>query len=400
VPEYKQQWQVSSSDGERAYTVSVTFDDVWSCSCVGWTRHMPRHDCKHVKGKKVQFQSSSQSPRKTTEHSEGASGWPVDSAPTAASAVKAGASKEEAADVARVKREEVQAKKDAKLGKIRFGFQLAHKYEPSDLNIGKWVAEVKYDGELGMLIDGRIINRSGRDVTHRFPEIGVIGDAVLVGEIVILDESGFSCFNKIQERNTDDLLKIQMAARTSPATFVAFDMLEDSSGRNLTGLPLSERRVAMEIYFQGPGTFLGRRGVKLSEQIPIENDTDVQILVNRCRELGTEGIMLKNMGSAYVAKRGRNWVKAKTWQETELPVLRYEDTGVGDGFVIYVQLTTGREQRVVVNGFRDREALKSGLAAGKVMAEIKFLSASKEDGALRFPSFRRLVEVAGRRLIP
>lgn len=21
----------------------------WQCSCVGWTRHMPRRDCKHIK---------------------------------------------------------------------------------------------------------------------------------------------------------------------------------------------------------------------------------------------------------------------------------------------------------------------------------------------------------------
>lgn len=389
MSEYRQQWQVLSSDGERTYTVSVTVDDVWSCSCVGWTRHMPRRDCKHIKGKK------GSSTRPFVVQAVKAT-VVADSAPTAASAVRAGASKEEAADVARVKREEVQAKKDAKLGKIRYGFQLAHKYEPADLSNGKWVAEVKYDGVLGMLIDGRIINRSGRDVTHRFPEIEKVSDAVLVGEIVILDESGFSRFNSIQERNTDDPTKIRLAAMTAPATFMAFDMLEDSSGRNLTGLPLSERRVSMEIYFQGHA-FLGRKGVKLSEQISIENDADVQILVNKCRELETEGIMLKNMDATYVAKRGRNWVKAKTWQEIELPVLRYEDTGVGDGFVIYVQLTSGREQRVVVNGFQDREAIKAGK---KLVAEIKFLSESKEDGALRFPSFRRLVAVAGRRLIP
>ena len=47
---YKDQWQVpSSSNPSKSYTVSLTMADEWQCSCPGWTTHMPRRDCKHIK---------------------------------------------------------------------------------------------------------------------------------------------------------------------------------------------------------------------------------------------------------------------------------------------------------------------------------------------------------------
>ena len=386
MPKYRQQWQVLSSDGKREYTVSVTFDNIWSCSCIGWTRHFPRRDCHHIKDKKEEIGGASapeggKHPVGTTRVPlPGATGTDLPSAPTVRSALKHGATPEEATDVARAKREEVQAKKDAKLSKYRYGFQLAHTYEPSDLDRGTWVAEIKFDGELGMLIDGKIISRSGSDWTHRFPEIEKATDAVLVGEIVVLDSSGQSYFNKIQERSTDNPIKIKAMSREFPVTFMAFDMLE-MMGQNLTVNPLSVRRSFLEAYFR---TF-SFKSIKITEQIPISSDADVQALVNECRKRETEGVMLKDMGAPYVAKRGRNWVKAKTWQEREFDVVRFEETGIGDGFVIYV-VNKGRECRVNCGSFKMREAIR----AGHKRVEIKFLSES-EDGALRFPSLRRLL---------
>jgi len=40
---------VKSSNGKIDYVISVR-DDQWQCSCVGWTRHVPRKDCKHIRG--------------------------------------------------------------------------------------------------------------------------------------------------------------------------------------------------------------------------------------------------------------------------------------------------------------------------------------------------------------
>lgn len=42
-------WKVESdSSPGKFYTVSHYNDDSWACSCVGWTRHVPRRDCRHI----------------------------------------------------------------------------------------------------------------------------------------------------------------------------------------------------------------------------------------------------------------------------------------------------------------------------------------------------------------
>lgn len=48
--EYKEQFKVENSKRTGHYIVSKTFDipAKWECSCVGWTRHVPRKDCKHI----------------------------------------------------------------------------------------------------------------------------------------------------------------------------------------------------------------------------------------------------------------------------------------------------------------------------------------------------------------
>ena len=50
---YNGQWTVSASPTKNnsnpdPYTVSEANDGNWSCSCMNWTRHHPREDCKHI----------------------------------------------------------------------------------------------------------------------------------------------------------------------------------------------------------------------------------------------------------------------------------------------------------------------------------------------------------------
>lgn len=55
-------WRVKSDTSDRTYTVVIVGVDVelegmkapypgleWRCGCMGWTRHMPRRDCKHIR---------------------------------------------------------------------------------------------------------------------------------------------------------------------------------------------------------------------------------------------------------------------------------------------------------------------------------------------------------------
>lgn len=49
MPLIVEQFSVESdSSPGRFYTVSQMDDASWQCSCVGWTRHVPRRDCKHI----------------------------------------------------------------------------------------------------------------------------------------------------------------------------------------------------------------------------------------------------------------------------------------------------------------------------------------------------------------
>jgi len=133
--DYLKRWEVESSDGKRTYTVSVTKDGVWSCACVGWTRHMPRRDCKHITGIKAETkQNLDRVEKAVTVVLKNDAIAAADGLSARQLVEQKGMTK---ADAARVKREEVAAKKQNALGKIRYGFQLAETYEPEAMARGK-----------------------------------------------------------------------------------------------------------------------------------------------------------------------------------------------------------------------------------------------------------------------
>jgi len=48
MDKWVKRWKVSSSRGEGHHTVAQDADGNYACSCIGWTRHVPRRDCKHI----------------------------------------------------------------------------------------------------------------------------------------------------------------------------------------------------------------------------------------------------------------------------------------------------------------------------------------------------------------
>ena len=95
--------------------------------------------------------------------------------------------------------------------------------------------------------------------------------------------------------------------------------------------------------------------------------------------------MVKDLDAPYVARRGWAWTKAKTWQEREFDIVAHGPSGIGDGYTITI-VNKGREQIISLGSYVMREKVKRG----HKHVEIKFLSET-EDGAMRFPSVRRLV---------
>jgi hypothetical protein len=366
---------VSESGNEyflsRNSTAAKRAGTLWSCNCMSWVIQKKR-PCKHLKNERrisLPYEDGTDLIYKPNQPRPSTGSKEIESAKKVA--VRTGRERE----------------RNSRLSTLRYGFQLAETYHESDFKAGM-TAEIKYDGIMGMLVDGKIINRSGNDVTNRFPEIQSTDQAVLLGEIVIFGKDGLSDFHAMQERQTDDPNKIRFRSQLQPATFMAFDILERYDAQadetiDLTDFLARERRGVLE-HFMAENAL---KGVQLSQQLNVRDHEEVMRLVGICREAGTEGLMLKDPNAPYRAKRGKAWLKAKTWQEEEFDIVKYGETGVGKGFTIFVQ-SGSHLQEVTCNGIEMRRQIELGHAH---RVEVKFLSKSAE-GAMRFPTLRRIVK--------
>jgi bifunctional non-homologous end joining protein LigD len=173
-----------------------------------------------------------------------------------------------------------------------------------------WVFEPKWDGWrcLAVIDHGRVDLRSRRavDLGPYFPELSrtlhpLAGRrAVLDGEIVVL-RHGRPDFDAISGRLAARRLA-DWAAHTSPATFVAFDLLE-LDGRTVVDEPYRARREALAC--------LGLNGPRWATTTA---DGDGEAVWAATHELGLEGVVCKDPRSTWVARRSRRWLKCKHWR--------------------------------------------------------------------------------------
>ncbi len=260
---------------------------------------------------------------------------------------------------------------------MKYGFQLANDYDPKKHPTNA-IAEVKYDGMMVLIENGRMYNRKGRDVTFQFPEVHVHPTVVIVGEIVILKD-GISQFELLLKRRVDNPKEVRLRSMLYPATLVAFDLLE-LNGQNLTGEPLSKRRSALEA-LEHTGALNGHVFVAGYWGCPPEK---VEEYLELMRQQNAEGIMVKDLNAPYAAARGDAWLKLKAWKERDYQVLSHEITENG-GFVIWIE-NKGYRQKVVVN----KVSLADDIAKGKVQQlTIRYLD-EEPSGALRQPHVYRV----------
>lgn len=263
-----------------------------------------------------------------------------------------------------------------------------------------WAYEMKWDGYRAIVeVAGgrlRIVSRRGNDLTARYPELdglpAAVGvDAVLDGELVVLDESGRPSFQEIQQH-------------LAPAALFLFDVLR-LDGQDVMAAPWHERRSLLER--------LGLSGDRW--QTPPVTRRDGTRAADAARALGLEGIVAKRVDSPYTpGRRSTAWQKLRFMNRQELVVggwlpgegrLRgtvgsllvgfYE----GDDLVYAGRVGSGLDDRT-------RDALEQRLARRSaspfvnpprrvpgvvwvepdVVAEVKF-SEWTTDGVLRQPSF-------------
>ncbi len=195
----------------------------------------------------------------------------------------------------------------------------------------EWLFEVKWDGvrALGFVADEkiRLVSRTGHPCEKQYPELSVAPhylaakQAILDGEIAMLDERGVARFELIQPRiMNSDPNTIAHLARSRQVTYFVFDLLY-LDGYDLRKTPLEERKRALEQILT-PTDVLRYSGhfAGVGEQ-----------MLASARELGLEGIMAKRAGSFYEAGRSREWKKVKVAEQQEFLICGYT-TGQRDYF--------------------------------------------------------------------
>ncbi|CAO4194161.1 Multifunctional non-homologous end joining protein LigD [Methylorubrum extorquens] len=176
-----------------------------------------------------------------------------------------------------------------------------------------WLYETKYDGYRCLLVkDGAkaaAYTRYGNDWSDRFKalieEVQAVPakQAVLDGEVVVLDAEGRSDFARLQNAMREN----------APLDFFAFDLLA-LDGEDLTGLPLRERKARLEKLLSGlpPGSRLHFSPHQVGE--------GPAALKSACRH-GFEGIVAKKLDGTYVSRRSETWLKVKCLARQEFVLI-------------------------------------------------------------------------------
>lgn len=121
----------------------------------------------------------------------------------------------------------------------------------SDIPTGDdWLYEPKWDGFRAIVYrdaeEVRIVSRNGQPLERYFPELFPIFHrslpqrSIVDGEIVIAGENGLD-FDALLQRIHPAASRVKMLSETTPASFVAFDLLAEGD-TDLRDRPLVERR--------------------------------------------------------------------------------------------------------------------------------------------------------------
>lgn len=181
-----------------------------------------------------------------------------------------------------------------------------------------WAFELKWDGvrAISEITAGRtrLFARSGAEITAAYPELATLGagldDAIVDGEVVVMDEAGRPSFQLLAERmHVRDAARAARLATLYPVTYLIFDLLR-RDGVELVDRPYSARRAALE------SVAFGCAGCV----VPPSFD-DGPATVAASRENSLEGVVAKRLTSTYrPGLRSPDWVKVKLDETAEFVV--------------------------------------------------------------------------------
>ena len=223
--------------------------------------------------------------------------------------------------------------------------------------------ELKWDGYRALALvtsdDTALRSRNGRDLTPAYPDLHdlrralLCQEAVLDGEVVVLDEKGRPDFNALQNGR-------------GPFTYVVFDLLH-VDGEWICDLPWSERRerLAAIVSPDAPPRLM------LSDHVAGRGSD----LFAAAKAQGLEGVIAKRMDAPYrPGRRVADWRKVKS---------RPEMVAVVGGF------TEGNgSHRGVARGAAGGGARRRGAPALPVARGVRLLERARP-GAVGPPARRR-----------
>ena len=214
-----------------------------------------------------------------------------------------------------------------------------------------WVHQVKFDGVRCILANGdgaiHLWSRHGTPCTRQFPEFQSLRlppSVILDGELIVVS-SGWTDFDAAMERfMAKKVHKIVHLASTTPAHFVAFDIL-GIDGDSVMSRPLRERQALLSSV------------VEPRDVISVcQSFEDGQALFESTRQLGWEGVVSKRLDSPYrPGMRSKDWLKAKHYSVAQMDVvavrrepygLLVEHEGQTVGVVELVPASVRREVRL------------------------------------------------------
>jgi bifunctional non-homologous end joining protein LigD len=176
-----------------------------------------------------------------------------------------------------------------------------------------WIYEVKWDGyrALALVNKGNIELKSRNDKSFAdkfYPVVKAVKElemnVVLDGEIAVLNEKGISDFGALQNWRSE---------ADGELFFYVFDILW-LEGKDLTGLPLTERRQILQ------------EKIPTSDVIRISQNFEEKgsEFFKAAQELGLEGIIAKKSKSEYhPGTRSKEWLKIKANKRQEVVIGGY-----------------------------------------------------------------------------
>jgi DNA ligase-1 len=172
-------------------------------------------------------------------------------------------------------------------------------------------AEQKFDGVRAQLHVGpdrvEVYSRDLHNISQQFPELAGLSfsqNLILDGEIIAFDPNKKLTFFDLQRRLGRKRTRDLFDTDDIPIAFMAFDLLLLDK-RSLVREPLQLRRSLLE-------SLSLPKLIRLLPNQFVATDSEIEAAFIAARDLGSEGLMLKDPGSSYQpGRRGGSWIKLK-----------------------------------------------------------------------------------------